>query len=296
MILCMKRSWDASAVAAPPSALGEGPWWDDERGRLLWVDIAGGRVRTYAPDVDHAGAAAIGPEPAFVVGRKGGGYVVGTAEGLLALDGELRPLGILDRPPDLDGGRRINDGACDQRGRIVFGTIDPAGLRTGSLWSWSPERPLAQLADGVQLSNGLAFSADGRRLYYVDSPSQRIDVFAYDHERGVASDRRTFFRVPREAGLPDGLAADRDGGIWTALWGAREVWRIAPDGRHVGTVRVPTPNTTSCAFGGAMRDRLYITTAQADDAPGEHEAGRLFVADVATQGAPVWKAAGLTGG
>jgi sugar lactone lactonase YvrE len=291
----MKRV-KASSAAAPASALGEGPWWDDERGRLLWVDIDGGRVRTYAPDVERADAvAAVGPEPSFVVGRAGGGYVVGTADGLLALDAALRPLGIFARAPDLDGGRRMNDGACDERGRILFGTIDRAGQRTGSLWSWSPERPLAQLADGVQLSNGLAFSPDGGRLYFVDTPTRRIDVFAYDGERGVAADRRPFFRVPHEAGLPDGLAVDRDGGVWMALWGGGEVWRIAPDGRHVATVRVPTPNTSSCAFGAPGGGRLYVTTAQAGDGeggPGGPWPGRLFVADVGADGAPVWKAAG----
>jgi sugar lactone lactonase YvrE len=277
----MTGAWDAGVAVATPSDLGEGPWWDGDR--LIWVDITAGRVHAYVPASGAVTTTELGDAVGFVVGRSGGGYLAGTAGGLVALDRDLQPGGSIAAPPDLDQRRRINDGACDPAGRVLFGTVDPSGAETGTLWSFTPDGAFHAVVEGVAMSNGLGFSPDGRELYYVDSLTRRVDRFRYDTVTGTASDRRAFFRVPDSAGLPDGLAVDERGCVWLAIWGAGEVWQITPAGERGGAVRVGVAETTSCAFAG---DRLYVTSAP----------GTLFVAHVGARGAPVWMAATRSGG
>ena len=287
--------WEASVAVPMSSALGEGPWWDSGSDRLMWVDMPDGLVHVHSPATGSLDTTKLADTVGFIVGRSDGGYVVGTAAGLVTLDGDVRPTGNIGAPPDLDEHRRINDGVCDPAGRVLFGTVDPSGSETGTLWSLSQDGTFAALVDGVRMSNGLAFSPDGRKLYYVDSLTQLVAGFRYDPLTGQLFDRQSFFRVPEHVGLPDGLAVDESGCVWLAIWGAGEVWRLSPGGEHVGTVRVPASRTTSCAFGGAERDTLYITTAREGGPDREVDRvgapGALFVAEVGASGASVWTAA-----
>lgn len=289
-------TWDAAVAVDAACRLGEGPWWDAPRERLLWVDIEDGLLHAYLPACGETATVALGEPVGFVVGREGGGFVVGAASGLVALDDELRPLGHVATPPDLlDGRCRLNDGVCDPAGRVLLGSVAPGGALAGTLWRWSPVDGFAALARDVGMSNGLAFSPDGRWLYYVDTAIQSVDRFAYDVETGTASRRTPFQCVPASAGMPDGLAVDAEGCVWVALWGAGEVWRLSPEGERVGTLRAAASRTSCCAFGGPARDRLYVTSARAGGADTELDRvgapGALFVADVGVAGAPVWAAA-----
>jgi sugar lactone lactonase YvrE len=279
--------WDAEVAVSTPSRVGESPWWEGDR--LVWVDIPAGLINARAGETTEV--TELGEPVGFILGRRGGGYVAGTASGLIGLDARLRPTGWTAVPPDLDERRRINDGVCDPEGRVLFGTVDPSGAAPGTLWSMSPDGVFTALVDGVGMSNGIAFSPDARRLYYVDSLTRRIDSFRYEVATGAASDRRCLCRV--QDGLPDGLAVDAQGGIWVAVWGPGEIRRLTPAGDRIGAVRVGAARTTSCAFAG---DSLYITTARdgasdLDSRDRDRHPGAVFVAEIGIGGAKVWSAA-----
>jgi sugar lactone lactonase YvrE len=286
---------DASVAVRMRARLGEGPWWDPEAERLLWVDIPEGLIHAHSPATGETATVSLEQPVGFVVGTETGGYLAGTETGLVGLDSNLEPTGVVASPPDLPGVRRINDGACDPAGRVLFGTVDPTGVSSGTLWSFAPDGSMTPVVAAVAMSNGLGFSPDHRRLYYVDSATRRVDSFAYDVDAGTATHRETLIRVP-EPGLPDGLAVDSLGNVWVAIWGTGEVSCVTPTGRRVATVRVPVARTSSCAFGGPALDRLYITTARADDAtdPGNEGPldGAVFVADVGATGVEPWRVAG----
>jgi sugar lactone lactonase YvrE len=119
------------------------------------------------------------------------------------------------------------------------------------------------MVTGVSISNGLAWSADHRILYYIDTPTQEVAAFDYDADTGEISGRRTAVRIPPEKGQPDGMTMDAEGMLWVALYGGGAVTRWNPrDGRLLATIEVPAPLVTSCAFAGLRMDELFITTAR----------------------------------
>jgi len=136
-----------------------------------------------------------------------------------------------------------------------------------------------KLLDDVTISNGLCWSSDGSTLFYIDTPTQRIDAFDYDLETGRISKRRTIVRIPEEVGSPDGMTIDDDDGLWVAMWGGSAVHHYV-DGRLESVISVPTPHVTCPAFVGG---RLVITTAK-EPCPDDPIAGHIFIADTGIGG------------
>jgi sugar lactone lactonase YvrE len=203
---------------------------------------------------------------------------------------------------ELEGGRvvaefpvpadlRLNDAKADPAGRLWVGSMSPGGRAEGALYRVAPgSRPQAVL-EGVAISNGLGWSPDGERLFYIDTPTQRIDVLDFDVRSGVAIGRRPFAAVPSGAGRPDGLAVDAEGGVWVALFGGAALRRYGAGGDLDAVVSLPVSHPTSCAFGGAALDELYVTTASRplDEAARRESplAGRLLQLRPGVCGAPV---------
>lgn len=176
--------------------------------------------------------------------------------------------------PDAD--IRLNDGKPDPSGRFVGGTMaEPPRPGAGRLFSFDRGRARV-LLDGVTISNGICWSADGETMFYVDTPTQRIDAFDYDLSTGKVSGRRTVAHIPDAVGSPDGMTVDADGGLWVALWGGSAVHRYA-GGELTEIVEVPTPYVTCPTFVGDDLGALLVTTASEPNR-GEPGAGDLYVA------------------
>jgi sugar lactone lactonase YvrE len=253
--------------------LGEGPRWDARRQRLLWVDIMRGRVHAFTPATGQCRNFAVGrPVGALACtaaldgvggGASDGSLVLAVAGGFARLDldaGRFEMLATVDADPTQI---RMNDGACDAAGRFWAGTMaldERPGA--GALYRLDPDGSVHTMLTGVTISNGLDWSPDGRRMYYVDSPTRRIDAFDFDAATGAIANRRTLADVPAEAGVPDGLTVDAAGFLWVALWGGAALRRYAPDGTLERVVPLPVTHPTSCAFGGAALDELYVTSAR----------------------------------
>lgn len=270
---------------------GEGPVWDTSAGALHWVDMLAGDLLT----CEFAEPTRLHDEvDGSVVRRHLGDDVLAVArprvDGGLVLARERR-FALLDpgatEPhllPELwtEPGIRLNEGGCDPQGRFYCGSMayDKETGR-GSLYRLDPDGMVEVVLTGVTISNGLAFSPDGATAYYVDTPTGRVDAFAHDAETGTLHDRRPAVEVPVEAGRPDGLTVDADGGLWVALFGGAAVHRYTPDGELDVVVRLPVQQVTAVTFGGPDSDRLFITTSrEAMDAP-EELAGAVFGASAA---------------
>jgi sugar lactone lactonase YvrE len=133
---------------------------------------------------------------------------------------------------------------------------------SAALYRLAPGAALEQVIAGTTISNGLAWSPSGERMYFVDSTTQRIDVFDFDAATGDIADRRTLAEIDPRDGLPDGMTVDAEGGVWVCLFGGAAIRRYGPDGRLDAAIALPATNPTSAVFGGADLRTLYITTAR----------------------------------
>ncbi|MFD4626388.1 SMP-30/gluconolactonase/LRE family protein [Streptomyces sp. NPDC058475] len=268
------------------ATLGEGPTWDSAAQRLIWVDILGSRVHTYDPvsgrrtvmvTEQHVGAA----KP-----RAGGGLVVNLRDGvgLYGPPGNGEAFRWPHREPV--PGRRGNDAAVAPDGALWFGTMRydeaPGG---GTLSRLAPDGTVRTVLTDVAVSNGTGWSPDGRLMYYIDSPTRRVDVFDVGEDQ-LPVDRRTLAVIGEGEGFPDGLTVDADGCVWVALWDGGAVRRYTPDGDLDRVIELPVRRPTACAFGGADLADLYITTARTGlDAP-HPMSGSLLVVPGAGKGLP----------
>lgn len=272
--------------------LGEGATWCAKTGRFYWTDIEGARLWRHDPS-DGSSTSWRMPErlATFALCADPQYLLLGLATHLAFFDlaiGETRR--IVEVEPGLN--TRVNDGRCDRQGRFVFGTKDEsAPVRpVGGFYRLNHDLSLERLPlPAPAISNSIAFSPDGARMYYCDSPTREIRVCDYRADGGIANDR-LFARLTDATGEPDGSAVDRDGGLWNAQWGGRRVVRYGSDGVETERVDVPTAQPSCVALGGANLGTLYITSARCDlDAAAlaaDAQAGGVFVATTERQGLP----------
>lgn len=259
--------------------LGEGPVWVAREQALYWVDIVGGELFRWSA---AAGATRIAVEQPLcsIVPRASGDFVGGSYAGFVAVDAEFGITAISNPEPDCPG-NRMNDGKVDRAGRFWVGTMsrnEPGN--NGSLYRLDINLTCAQIDSGYGVTNGPAFSPDGRTMYHTDSARQTIYAFDLD-ETGAARNRRVFARFKQGDGYPDGMTVDAEGCLWVAFWDGWCLRRLSPHGECLAQIAVPVQRPTSCAFGGSDLDRLFITSARRDldDAAllGQPQAGGLFV-------------------
>jgi sugar lactone lactonase YvrE len=265
--------WDVGTL------LGEGPVWDARDGAVWFVDIERPAIHRYRlADGDRASwtppyrVTALWP-------RAAGGFIAHSERGFLVADpAEGRYELFHETEPQLPG-NRSNDGKIDPAGRFWSGTMDDAKqAASGALYRLDPDRQVRRIDDGYRITNGPAFSPDGRTMYHTDTV--RRTVYAFDlAPDGSVSNKRVFLAFGDETtGNPDGMNVDAEGGLWIAFWGGWAVRRYSPGGELLEERRVPAAQVTSVVFAGDGLDRMFVTSAAVDlDKRGEHrQAGGLF--------------------
>ena len=151
-----------------------------------------------------------------------------------------------------------------------------------------PDGWISTVLTGSTISNGMVWSLDGSAVYYIDTPTGRVDVFDFDADAGALRNRRPVVSIDPSVGHPDGMTIDAEGGLWVALWDGSAVHRYSPAGELTEVISVPASQTTACAFGGPDLDTLYITSSRRDIDPRvEPLAGSLFMAKTGGRGVPV---------
>jgi len=253
---------EVACVAPLECILGEGPVWD-EAGYLWWVDIkapalhryraAGGEVRSW-PLPEPVGALAL---------RENGGLILSLQSGFAFFDPDTGAVEKLFDPEPDQPQNRLNDAKCDAQGRYWAGTMhDPEQDPTGNLFRLDPDLGCERFEMGFIVTNGPAWTGDGRTFYFNDSAERRIWAYDFEMKAGKLGGRRLFAQFTPSEGHPDGQCVDSDDGLWTAHWNGGRVTRRSRDGAQDYEVRLPVPLVTSCCFGGENLDTLYVTTAR----------------------------------
>ena len=256
------------------SQWGESPvWW---QGALYYVDIRGQKVLRYDPSDGSERSWDIGQRVGTVVPRESGGLVIAGDHGLFFLDEETGALTPIADPEADKPDNRFNDGKCSPDGRFFAGTISMV-RKTGDakLYRLDPDLTVHEAFGPVTTSNGIVWSADGKTVYYIDTP--RREVLAFDYEAGHLRNLRSVIATGHIDASPDGMAIDANGHLWIAFCHGGCVSCFDPsNGNELHRIALPCLETTACAFGGPDLSDLYVTTGIRDAAKEEH-AGLLFV-------------------
>lgn len=237
--------------------LGEGPFWDARTQTLYWLDVLNKRVyaglEVFAQLDEFVGCAAL---------RRDGGLILALKSSIAELrPGSAKPT-VLAAPAE-PANNRFNDGKCDPAGRFLAGSMDHNEVEASGAFYAYDGRTVTTLLTGIRISNGLTWSPDHKTFYYIDTPTRQVTAFDYDLATGQIAEPRAVVRIPDGLGWPDGMTSDTDGNLWIAMWGGAQVTKWDPrTGKLLEQIPVPALQSSSCIFGGADLNELYITSAR----------------------------------
>ncbi|WP_017298550.1 SMP-30/gluconolactonase/LRE family protein [Nodosilinea nodulosa] len=281
----LRPELSAQNVLHARARLGEGPLWDSAKQVLYWVDIYNHRVHVFEPssgDDCHWDVGDLVSTLALMAGEK---LLMALGSRIAYLDltsGAIETLYSFDFSSP---GTRFNDGKCDPQGRFWVGTCS-SNSGQASLYRYDPNGSVQMMETGLTISNGLGWSPDGHTFYLTNSPQRKIFAYRFDGETGDISDRTVVVDLGDEPVEPDGLAIDRDGNLWTALWDGWGVACFSPTGEALGRVELPVQRPTCPTFGGSNLSTLYVTTASVGLSQQEIQQG-FYAGDIFAIAAPV---------
>jgi sugar lactone lactonase YvrE len=284
--------------AKQENLLGESPVWRATESALYWLDIGRKQLHRKLCNGEQA-CWALPARPGCVESLSGGSLAFVGGSGLYKLDPKTGETHFL-RKIVIRNEARFNEGKSDPHGRLWFGSMQdnfgmgdiplPVERSIGRLFCLDQEGRLRALEKNIGIANTLAWSPDERRFYFADSLANRIFLYDYTSETGVISNKRVFFEATG-LGLPDGSAMDVDGCLWNARWGAGCVVRITPGGLIDRKIAIPALQATSCAFGGAKLETLFVTSAKIGLSPKALTewpcSGSVFAITGLAQGLPI---------
>jgi sugar lactone lactonase YvrE len=270
--------------------VGESCVWDAARRRVLFCDIPAGRIHALNVD-DGARAWWDFPESVGSFGLcRSGRLIVALRHRVVLFDPDDGAIVALTQPVDEPATNRFNDGKVGPDGAFWVGSMDqwPHSQPTGHLYRVTGDGRIERRSSGYIISNGLAWSPDGRTMYHADTLGPYVDAWDFDPATGGTGNRRRFADLTLEQGYPDGAAMDEHGNYWSAGVTAGRLNRFTPDGVLAESVRFPVPTPTMPCFadgwlyGTSMRDGVSEDTLA--DFP---DTGGLFRLPVAVRGAPI---------
>jgi len=240
--------------------LGEGPLWLEEKQALVFLDIIGKKLLFWH---DKEGLISI------PLSRKVGSiatitedrFLAASEQGLFELDANTGFLKSIGYDQIVSKDALMNDGKADRNGRFVFGSKSQNEVdNIGALMGFNNK--ISELWPGGIVLNGPAFSLDGKRIYFADSPSRNIYTAKYDPKNIKIGTPDIFTTLPADDGYPDGMTIDSEGYLWNAQWDGWCISRYHPNGTRVETIEMPVSRPTSMAFGGPDLKTLYVTSAK----------------------------------
>ncbi len=268
---------------------GEGVFWSAQDCLVWWTDIEGCAIWSFDPATKRSNSYAMPSRVCCFAQRRSGGLVVAFDDRISLFDLDSRHE---EKIADFEPGNpqtRTNDGRVDRQGRFVIGGMNEvSGAADSSVIRVGEDHRVETLITGVSCANSTCFSADGKMMFFADTPDRKVLSFGYDTNTVPLSAGKVFASFADEPGLPDGSCVDAQGGVWNAEWEGRRVVRIAPNGSIDTIINMPVWKPTCCAFGGPDLDTLFITTSRlmSDDETlaNEPTSGGLFAVKPGVRG------------
>jgi len=272
----------ADVFHASQCILGESPLWHAERKCCFWVDIENGVLYEYNWVKQTTRDWKFNYRLTLALQGKGDQLILALDAKIAGFDLETEKVRWL-ADVEMGSETRCNDGACDTLGRLWVGTMHLEHKdEAGALYCIDPDLKVHKKLNNTTISNGIVWSLDNKRLYYIDSPTQVVQSFIFDEKKGEIFFEKNVISIPGKMGSPDGMAIDEEGMLWIAHWGGFGIFRWNPvNGKLIDKIEVPVPQVSSCAFVGENLDYLMITTAREnmkeEDLKKYPESGNVFL-------------------
>lgn len=271
--------------------LGEGPTSSGHSNEVIsWVDIMGKKVLTRNLLTGEIDEFSTDEYVGFAIPRTRGGFVVGEVAGPYMRDIDGKKHSLPNRET-ADGYRsaklvRWNDAKVAPSGDLILGSMAYDHSRNaGALYQLRGDGGhIRRLFGDVSISNGLDWNVAGTKMYYIDTPLKRVDIF--DVEERELKNRRTFIEFSADLGSPDGMSIDSEGNLWVAFWLGHAIRCFdGQTGKILEEIICPAPRITSCVFGGANLDQIFITSASEEtDLQLYPSAGMVFTVSPGVRG------------
>lgn len=260
---------------------GEGLIWDQESGLVWWVDIAAHVLCSHHPETGQNRRIAMPDLVSAVALHDSGRLLIATKSGLGWVDPNTGTVTLLDCPEPDRPLNRPNDMVVDGEGGLWLGTMSEGAKGPfGALYRYGPNGRKTMMTE-TTISNGMDWSPDGQRLYFIDSVPGRIWVFENDEWSLLRACDEDF-------GKPDGMCVDSTGMLWVAICDSGLIHGLSPDGQVQETIEIPCRTVTNCAFGGKDLKTLYVTTGtfdlSADELADRPYSGGLFAVEMDNPG------------
>ncbi|MFT6935727.1 MAG: sugar lactone lactonase YvrE [Saprospiraceae bacterium] len=261
---------EVKLVLDAQNILGEGSIWNHKTKELWWIDIEGQTLNTYNPKTDVSRTIDVKERIGTVVPSQDGlSAILALQTGIWKMDMKTEEKSMLTMLESDTANIRLNDGKCDPAGRLWVGSMHLNQIEHAAnlfqVTETEQQVSFKKMQDSVTISNGIIWSLDEKTMYYIDTKRGNVRAYDYDKSTGDISNERVVITVSDTLGYPDGMAIDREGMLWIALWNGDCVSRWNPNtGELLQTIPVPAHNISSCAFGGENLDILYITSAKVD--------------------------------
>jgi len=270
-----------------PLEIGESPVWDERRGVLWFVDILSPAVLSLEPKLGKLSAYAMPAAVGSVGVAADARLVVALRTGVHLFDPGSGELEFLVHPEPERTMNRLNDGKVGPDGCFWVGSMHDSVPRapSGALYCITPAGECRRVLEGLKVSNGLAWSPQGKTMYHADTRGEQVMAFDFDAATSKIAHGRALIALTEEQGLPDGAAVDDEGFYWSAGVTAGRLNKISPRGTLVASLALPVAAPTMPCFGGADGHILFVTSL-ASDRTGRKEVGTLIGFRSEVSGAP----------
>ena len=297
---------NAECVLEAKDWLGEAPCWHPREAALYWTDVPSKTLKRWYPATGEQTSWAMPEMVTAIAVRRSGGLIIASRASIDFFDPRTGRATFFVAPEKDKPRNRSNDGKCDRQGRFWYGTMMnnfdrdmselPITANTGGLYRIDPDGAIHTFERNLGIANTFAWSPDDRKMYFADT-LDAIYAYDFDSASGNISNRRTFARTDaKQYGVPDGSTIDAQGFLWNARWDGGCIIRWSPDGTIDKVVKMPCRRVTSCIFGGADLDVLYVTTVRyglsAAELAEQPLAGGIFAIDTGVKGLPDGQFAG----
>ena len=268
---------------------GEGPLWDPKSQQYYWVDLLEGVYYKGNPKTQEIQLFNIGEPLGVMALTENNTSVMATANGFGVFNEDSKSYTLFNSSPESNLTElRFNDGTVDPRGRFIAGSMLYDGSQpSGSLYRLNADKSFTKLDTGLRIPNGMGWNLTGDTFYMIDTLQFKMFAYDYDLETGDIGNKRTFMEFDQKD-LADGMTIDTQGCFWIAFYGEGKVVKYDPFGTKVLQIDFPAPYMTSCCFGGANMNQLFVTTSRRDLTDDEKlkypQSGRCFVVETEIKG------------